>query len=179
MIPGFWAIFFANKRRIFLHPYFGLAIVIGVIVACLPENDNLQRQYTQLLTIAASISVSALLGMVLAGLALVVTLTSPEVLRASARIGRGVVEDYFPFSLTASLAVLTTVVSLIFLIFTSQDDTLTIRIGVGVSMGLFVWALLNVLALVRFVAQRGVTNALEASRSDSNGAGEADRDRSN
>lgn len=177
MIPEFWTILFAYKRHIFLHPYFGLAVAVGVVAALLADDSILQQRYTMLLGIAASISVSALLGMVLAGLAVVVTLTSDELLAIAARVGRGVVEDYFPFSLAASVAVMTTAVSVLFLIFTPKDDMVAMRIGIGLSMALFVWALLNVLALVRFVAQRGITRAIQASTSESTAANEGEAER--
>ena len=166
MIPEFWALVFANRKRIFLHWYFVLAVTLGVVPALLVGDSNLQERYSLVLRTEATVTV-AVLGVVLAGLALVVTLMNEDLLRLADQVGRGVTEDYFPFSLTAVVAVATTCVALMFLIMTPRDDLLTMRIGLGLSTALFSWTLFNIVALVRFVAQRGITRARHASQSGS------------
>jgi hypothetical protein len=162
MIPEFWSLTFANWKHIFFHWYFALAIILGVAPALLVGDTNLQERYSLILRTEATVAVTVL-GVVLAGLALVVTLMNEDLLALADRVGRGVIEDYFPFSLAAVVAVTTTCVALMFLIMTPRDEVIAMRIGVGLSTGLFVWTLFNILALVRFVAQRGITRALYAS----------------
>ncbi len=175
MVPGFWSLLLAHWRHIFLHWYFVLSLVLGIAPAVLVTDSNLQERYTLILRTEATVSVG-LLGVVLAGLSLIVTLMNDELLRVSNSIGRGVIEDFFPFSFTAVVAVLTSSASLMFLILTPQNDELTMRIGIGLSTFLFVWTLFNMLALVRLVARRGLIRALYASQKDSGGPGDKEVD---
>ena len=53
-----------------------------------------------------------------------------------------------------------------FLILTPKDDITAMRVGLGLSTTLFVWTLLHMLAVLRSVAQRGITRALQAARTE-------------
>jgi hypothetical protein len=167
MIPEFWSLLRENKRNIFWQWDIPIALALGALASGLIyEDESLPSRYQLILATEAGITV-ALLGVVLAGLALLVSLMNDEMTLIAQQVGRGVIEDYFPFSVAAIVAVLTSILCIGFLIATPPDDVAVIRIGTGVSTAMFAWTLSHVLALVRFVAQQGVIRAKKVAQSRS------------
>lgn len=162
MIPYFWVMLWENRRNVFWRVELLLSTVTAVAIAVLVDDSTLQERYLLILSTTGAATIG-LLGLTLAGLALFVAQVNENLLRLSQRIGRGVVEDYFPFSLAAFVAVSTALVSLSLLAVTPKDEMLLMRIGAGVSIGLFSWTLFHILSLVRNLAQHGINKALLAS----------------
>jgi hypothetical protein len=104
---------------------------------------------------------AGLLGLVLAGLALLVAFVNDELLLLLEDSGEGLARDVWPFSFSATLAALSTVVSLWSLAVGSNTDERWMRVGVGISTALLVWTLFSVLALVRQVHEYGRIRAAQ------------------
>ena len=162
MIPYFWALLWSNRQNVFWQIDLLLSIVAAAAIAVLVDENVLRERYLLVLRTTGA-STIGLLGLTLAGLALVVAQANDTLLRISQGLDRGVVEDYFPFSFTAFVAVITVLVSLFLIVITPEDDVVLMRIGIGFSIGFFSWTLFNILSLVRNVAQHGINRSLVAS----------------
>lgn len=162
MIPYFWAMLWENRRNVFLRVELLISTAVAVAVAAFVDDSTLQERYPMILSMTGAASIG-LLGLTLAGLALLVALANENLLRLSQSLKRGVVEDYFPFSLASLVAVITVLVSLCLLAFTPKNEVFLMRIGAGFSIGLFSWTLFHILSLVRYLAQHGINRALLAS----------------
>lgn len=165
MIPYFWVLLWENRRNVFWRVDLFFSAVLAAVISVCVDDYTLQERYQLILSTTGAATIG-LLGLTLAGLALLVAHVNENLLRISQKIGRGVIEDYFPFSLTASVAVSTALVSLSMLAVTPNDNVLVMRIGAGVSIGLFSWTLFHILSLVRNLAQHGINRALLASADD-------------
>ena len=144
---------------------FLVAVVFGVLVAVLPGDRLVAERFTIVLSTEAAIG-SGLLGLVLAGLALVVAFLNDDLILQLDSTGEGLAEDVWPFSLTAALAGVTTGVAVWFLAVASNTEVLWLRVGTGLSSFLFIWTLFSVLALVAQVFEYGKvrTAHIKASR---------------
>ena len=168
MIPYFWSITLSRWKNIFLQLDLVVSFAAAILLAVVVGDSNLQDRYYTILR-TTSVATVGLLGVILAGLALVVAYTNDDVLAASQRLGKGVVEDFFPFAWTALVSVLTTFTSVSFLIITPNNDVFVMRVGIALSVGLFSWTMFHMLSLVRTVVDYGVLRAESALRSRSNG----------
>lgn len=157
MIPKFWTLLWSNKWNVLLD--IDVPLSLGAAAAMwiwFPVNDV--DRYRLVLTAEASTAV-ALLGLVVGALSLVVALMNDEYLIAASSVGRGILEDYFPFSWAALLAATTGVVTVGFIALTPENCSDVVRWGISISSGLFVWTLSAALAVVNFVAGTGETRA--------------------
>jgi hypothetical protein len=159
MIPEFWSLFLKNWRTV-LGVDLLFALVGGVLVGILPENDDLLSNYSTIMATAVGITIG-LLGLVLAALSVVIAFLSARLLAFMERTERGLVEDVWPFSFTALLAICTSVTAMFFLIATPRDNELLLRITAGVVWALFFWTLTSTFALIRVVYEYGRVRATD------------------
>jgi hypothetical protein len=148
MIPSFWTILRQRWRHIFIQWDFGLALALAFAFGLIPGDHNIQDRYQVVLATEVSLGM-AILGIVLAGLALIFVFLDDGMLRTLDSIGEGFAEDFFPFSFTAVVAAATTIVGTWCLIVTDQDNIAWIRFSIGITSGMFVYTTLGVLSLVR------------------------------
>ena len=158
MLPSFWGMLWENRRNVFLQWDLLVAIAVAVLAAFLVSDSTLQERYTVLLGTTGGATIG-LLGLTLAGLALFVAQVNDSFIKLAQAFGRGIIEDYFPFYLAAWVAVLTALVSIVMLAVTPRDEIIWMRIGTGLSIGLFTWTLFHIIALVNNLAQHGLTRA--------------------
>lgn len=123
-------------------------------MATLPNEQLLTERFTNVLATEAAIG-AGLLGIVLAGLSLLVAFLNEELMRVLQSKGDGLAADVWPFSFTAALAALATASAVWFLAVASDTEPVWMRVGAGVSTWLFIWTLFGVLALVRQVHEYG------------------------
>lgn len=171
MIIGFWRVSVRHWRDVFLQVDFVAAVVAGVLVAIVPGEHLVADRFSQVLATEAGIG-AGLLGLVLAGLALVISFLNDEIMLVLDSEGDGLAEDIWPFSFTAALSAACTIVAVIALAIASNTDERWMRAGLGVSTFLFVWTLFSVLALIRSVHEYGRVRVEHAKgRRDSAGEG--------
>src|SRR3989442_5802407 len=84
---------------------------------------------------------AALLGVVLAGLAIIVVFLNEDYVELLSRVEGGVEADFFPFWFTAALAVVAVVLASVTLIVAERLLPLALRLLVGISFWLFLWTL--------------------------------------
>lgn len=152
MIPRFWKLLWAYRRGIFLQWDLVLSLVVGLVLGILPGPQNLQARYDLILATETTLVVG-ILGLILAGLSLLFVFLNDEMLSVLDSVDHGLAEDFFPFSFTGCLALLTTIWALCFLVLAPHEHTNWLRAGVGTSSGLFVWTAFSLLSLVRTVYQ--------------------------
>ena len=107
---------------------------------------------------------AALLGVVLAGLAIIVVFLNEDYVELLSRVEGGVEADFFPFWFTAALAVVAVVLASVTLIVAERLLPLALRLLVGISFWLFLWTLFATLNLVAFVGAHGSNRALQITR---------------
>lgn len=154
MTPGFWRLVLKNWRGILVHWDWPVALATGLVVTFLSDECQLREHYREALL--AEVGVAAgLLGIVLAGLALVVAFLDDDLIVFLHETGDGLAEDVFPFSFTALLAAGTALAGVGFALATPPGDIGWIRAATLVTWFLFGWTLLGVVSLVRLVYQYG------------------------
>lgn len=157
MIRGFWYLLWKYRREALLNAALPLAfIAAGLTYRYFPIGET-DRLDVALATVAGV--ASALLGLVLAGLAIMVGLMNEDYMSVAHRAGRGVIEDFFPFSFTGTVAGLTVLFSTASLVFLPRECEEVVRWVAAGNAFLLVWTLVGSLDLLRFSADIGVTRA--------------------
>lgn len=154
MIRGFWPLLKKYRSSALIDTDFILAFFAAATTAVffpVAEADRLDLVLTTVAAVA-----SGLLGLVLAGMAILVGLLNEKYLRVASRAGAGVIEDFFPFSFAALVATITVLVSLASLVFVPRESAKIVRVVAGTNAFFLVWTLFSVTALVRFSAGVGV-----------------------
>ena len=157
MIPRFW-VYGARYWRTWVRLDLLIAILTGFVLAVTPEIAQLESRYELIMATQIGVAVS-LLGLVLAGLSIVVAFLSGSLMAIMDAIDDGLSEDVWPFSFAALLAFLTATVSLGALILVPADNSAWIRASVGVTWALFFWTVSSTLSLIRVVYEYGKVRA--------------------
>lgn len=171
MITGFWRGLIRHWRDVFVQLDFAWAVGSGMVVAIVPGGHLVEDRFATVLATEAGIG-AGLLGLVLAGLALVISFLNDDIMLLMDSEGEGLAEDVWPFSFTATLSAVCTIVAVVALAIASNTDERWMRLGLGVATFLFVWTLFCVLALVRSVHEYGRVRVEHAKgRSNQSGDG--------
>lgn len=174
-IVGFWHALWRHRRAVFLSWDVWSAVVLGALGATIVPEPLLLRAATQVASIGLTI-MGAILGVILAGLAIVVVFLDREYLKVLERAG-GVHADFFPFWFTAALAVVTVVLDVALVLIAEALPHAALRIAVGVVLWFALWTLFATLNLVAFVGAHGENRALQILKSeqDDSTAGPSER----
>lgn len=158
-LRGFWRCVVEYRREIVLgwDLWTALALAIALAYVVAPE------QAGDLLTTLASVQLgvaTALFGVVLAGLAVIVAFLDEEYIQVLASVGAGLEEDFFHFWFTAALAVSSIVLDLAVIIAGAGIVCLVpSKLAVFVLVFPFLWSLFAALSLVPFTAAHGINRA--------------------
>ncbi len=120
---------------------------------------------------------SALVGIVIAGLAILVAFLSEDYLEVMATAPGGVEADFFPFWFTAAIGVGTIVVNGIAIAVGHSISEISQRALLAGGAWLFLWTLFAMLNLVAFIAAHGSNRALQIMKGRGEGSGERESGR--
>lgn len=128
-----------------------MAIVVGGLLGGLPDYVAKDWLFWRLLWIEIA-AASALLGIVLAGIAITLSLMRDELLEFLAQQGRGLREEVWPFWFTAVLAVAAILSGLVSIALFTDAHIVLVRGAVAVVTFLATWAVMSVLSLIDVLA---------------------------
>ena len=128
-----------------------VAIAIGGVLGALPDYGSADWLFWRLLWIEIA-AASALLGIVLAGIAITLSLMRDDLLEFLALQGRGLREEVWPFWFTAVLAVATILSGLVSIAMFYDAHIIVVRASVAFVTFLATWAVMSVLALIGVLA---------------------------
>lgn len=169
-IPGFASLGWAQRRSILL----GWDLYASAVLACVAAvftQDSRLRSVGELAVAAIGVS-AALLGVVLAGLAVLVSFLNAEYMQAASKAPGGVEGTFFPFWFTAALAVWSVVMSSFVLVVGDCHSETVARVLLGLTAWPFLWTLFATLNLVPLVAAHGSNRALQSRKERENAANE-------
>jgi len=150
-IKGFAGTAWRHRKAILASWDIYTAFLIGLLLALLAPSNRICQFFSGLLTAELGVA-SALVGVILAGLAIVTVFLDKDYIAVLAKIGHGLEADVFPFWFTASLAVTSIVINVVALVMEGFFENYAYRIFLGLSTWLFLWTLFASLNLVAFIA---------------------------
>lgn len=161
------------KEKVVLSPDLWIAIAAGVAVFQLLPDVQLHGVVRALASAGVSIA-TALVGVVIAALAVVVAFLDDEFLQlmdqATRRLG-AIEGQLFPFWFVTGLGVLTILASTAASAFLGMADLVTLRWTAAALALLIVWTALGVLNLVGYLTATGVSRAAHIRRKAQRGKG--------
>lgn len=160
-LRGFWQCLWTYRSRVFASWDFITAVVLATISATLPSPSRAIEVVPNLAAAQLGVA-SALFGIVLAGLAVIVAFLNESYVKLLASAGEGLEEDFFPFWFTAVLAVCSITLSTAALLLGQQTvQYIPARTAVFTLNWLFLWTVFSALNLVPFTAAHGINRALQ------------------
>ncbi len=131
-----------------------IAVSVSVVVGLLPDYSASEWLHSRLIGIEVAAS-SALLGIVLAGIAITLAIMRDDLLIFLDRQGHGVREEVWPFWFTAALAMLCIFSGILSIALFSHGNTHIIAVRVSIAIVTFfaAWAVLSILSLVDLLAR--------------------------
>ena len=162
-VPGLLRTSVLFKDKILLSPDLWIGLVEGIAAFALVPEANL-RDALDGLTSAGLAVATALVGVVIAALAVVVAFLDDEFIALMDRATKdrygGMEDPLFPFWFVAGLGVATILLSVAAIAFAQQASVDVMRVLVTVLTLLLVWTSLGVLNLVGYIHATGVSRAL-------------------
>jgi len=134
------------------------SILLASIIAAIAP-IQLFPEALRLLAIAELGVASTLVGVILAGLAILAVFLEESYLCILEQAGGGFEEDLFPFWFTAGLAVYSIVLNVLVIVLANSLSLRASRVLLGLSVWVFLWALFASLNLVAFVAGHAANRA--------------------
>lgn len=162
-LRGFWASCWYFRDKIVWSWDFGLFLTATLAAAVLPSDKEVSDLLAPL-TDAAMVLAAALVGVVVAGLAVVVALLDDELLslmEGDERSGR-VAGHLFPYWFVTATGIATFLLALAIQLFGVVLAPVGVRIGFALVVGLAVWTALGVLNLVGSLNLLAINRALLA-----------------
>lgn len=160
-LRNFWTCVWVYRSQIFTAWDVWAALVLAGGLAYLTPEVKPEGVIVTLARVQLGVA-TALFGVVLAGLAVIVAFLHEDYLAVLSSAGEGLEEDFFPFWFTAALAVLSIVLDLIVII---ASQTVLVYVPAGlvtfVVSWVFLWTLFAALNLVPFTAAHGINRALQ------------------
>lgn len=169
-LRGFWQCVWVYKREILTGWDFWVGLILAGILAFLVPDSQPGRIIATLARVQLGVA-TALFGVVLAGLAVIVAFLHEDYLELLLTAGEGLEADFFPFWFTASLAVISIVLDL--LVIVVDEATLShipAELVVFAVSWMFLWTLFAALNLVPFTAAHGINRALQIQLDEDDGA---------
>jgi hypothetical protein len=160
-VKGFFKTTWEQRAQWFGWDLF-FAVVLTAAAVIFVSCKTLERVLPNLLTAEFGL-IGAVLGVVIAGLAIVVAFLSREYAEVLTRADDGPMGDFWPFWFVAAIAGCAVVAAGVGLILIDQVPSLR-RTVFGVSTFLSVYTVIATVNLVAFVAQQGVTRAWQLAR---------------
>jgi hypothetical protein len=163
-VPGFIATAWLFRSKIVFSWDAGGATVAAILAVWLPSDQQVASLATPLAGAALGVG-SALVGVVVAGLAVVVAFLDDEFLgvmdEGTERYG-GVEGQLFPFWFVTATGVATLLLSVLLLLAAAVLPPVALRLLFAGVIALFVWTALGVFNLVASLQATGVTRAIYA-----------------
>lgn len=164
-VVGYWRTLWHHRREVFVSWDLALSGVVAIVSAAGLRDSSIEVAFANLL-IAEVAGLAAVLGIVIAGLAIVASQLSPAFVLVLSRTRAGVAADFFPFwHLTVVLVAGIIGAGAAYLVL-PQSTALQARILVGVTSFLSVYGLLAAVNLVAFIVGQGVNRALQVLRDE-------------
>ncbi|MEK7353235.1 MAG: hypothetical protein AABZ77_01850, partial [Chloroflexota bacterium] len=146
-------------RKTVLDPSLWITLVISILIA-LFGNETILRSVSQSVGSAQVQIGTAFLGIVLAGLALLVVFLDKRYIALLAKVPPGFDADLWPFKYTAFIAVICSGFGMI-LIIIGDPRTLLFRFTFGFSLWSFSYLLWTMFQLVRFLSEHAKTRVTQ------------------
>lgn len=163
-------------RKTILDPALWVTAVVSIGIASLGDEGGLRATASAVGAAQAQIG-TALLGVVLAALAILTALLNDEYLLLLERVKPGLDADLVPFLHTAAVAALTTAAGVLLILIGNPENAVILRVVFGLAMGFFLYLLWIMLHLTIFVTYHLRARALHVKLrgTEKADAGEHDR----
>lgn len=162
-VRGFFASVVLFKDKVILSWDFLIAVVVGIVAWVIVSDADAARVLARLTGAGIAVS-SALVGVVIAALAVIVAFLDDEFTALMDRATKdrygGMEGQLFPFWFVTGLGILTVLVSVGTTAFGTGAPDWVARILVGVVTVLLVWTALGVFNIVSYLHATGVSKAL-------------------
>lgn len=129
---------------------FRITLVVSVIVAVFGDEWGIRATGSTAGSAMASVG-TAILGVVLAGLAILVVFLDEGYIDLLQKVGLGITADLWPFKWTALVAAICAVSGVVLALMGSAENILALRIVLGVAFWSFTYLMWNMWYLVSFV----------------------------
>lgn len=139
-----------------------VAVLVTTVAVVFVRSSTLEEVLKELLVAEFGL-IGAVLGVVIAGLAIVVAFLSREYARVLMKAEDGPIGDFWPFWFVAAVAATAVLAAGSGIVVEAQWPSLR-RVVFGVTTFLSIYAVLASVNLVAFVAQQGVTRAWQLAR---------------
>ena len=142
---------FGNWKDILLHWDWVVAVVIGIVLAIVPDQNVIQAVYIPLI-IAQIAASGAVLGFTLTAMSIMSATMDDDLVVYFDTIGNGIIDDLWPFWYTALLSVLSVIMGFLAVAVFSGCGLLVMRAALGVESVLVSYAVINALLIISYLA---------------------------
>lgn len=150
-IRGFWRTAWRHRREVLLSWDIGVSLLVSSLAGVFTPEIAIERNLTYIAGTELGVA-SVLVGIILAGLAILVVFLNEEYLAILSRTKGGLQADIFPFWFTGALGVLSISFNVLVILFGADLVVGVQRIVLGASTWFFLWTVFAVLNLIAFVA---------------------------
>lgn len=157
---SFWQLALANRSQVLRAWDWPAAAGLTFLALLVVELDTLKEALPELLVVEAGL-LAGLLGVLIAGFAIIIVFLHRDFVRILARTKGGVVGDFFPFWYIAALAAVAILASGSGVLLVHQATEMQLRILFGVTTFLSSYTLFALVNVVGFITLQGTNRATQ------------------
>ena len=146
-------------RQTILDPFLWITLILSTVIAFIGDEKILRSVSIEVGSAQVHIG-TALLGIVLAGLAILVVFLDEKYIELLEKVPPGFDADLWPFKFTAFIAVVCAASGMALMLL-GNPSTLVFRLVFGLALWSFLYLLWNMFELVRFIAGHAKTRMMQ------------------
>ena len=141
----------AKWKDIVFHWDWPAAVIVGVLMVVLPNEEVLEAVYIPLIVTEIG-AASAVLGFTLTGMSIIAATMDDDLVIFFDSVGAGIVEDLWPFWYTALITVIAVIIGITSIAVLSDCGMLARQLSLGFVSAVTSYAVLNVLLIIAYLA---------------------------